>query len=149
MNFFIHEANFNFSSSLLENQTLFWEIKNKSFEAKEKEWIIWFHPDPGQLGIFEKVLNFILCIASLESNMKWTNTLYYPDPKKWKWRLIYWLISANPGFWDFSDSELSDKSVRNPIGLFSSFSQLKQIIPGLGLEPPTSKRNHKGLKVIP
>ncbi len=54
-----------------------------------------------------------------------------------KLQLQNWLICPSPRFWDNSGSELSNTSVRNPICLFSSFSQLKQI--GLGFEPLNSR----------
>ncbi len=54
-----------------------------------------------------------------------------------KWQPIYWLICPNPRFWDNSSYDLSDTRVRNPILQFSSFFQLKQIVPGLGFKPLT------------
>ncbi len=54
-----------------------------------------------------------------------------------KWQLRDWLIYPNPRFWNIA--ELSNTRVRSLIGLLTSFPHLKQIVPGLGFKPLTSR----------
>ncbi len=45
----------------------------------------------------------------------------------------------NPRFLENSGSDLSNERVWNPVGQFSLFSKLKQIVPEMEFEPQNSK----------
>ncbi len=48
-------------------------------------------------------------------------------------------LPFSPRLWDTSGSEMSDKKVRNPFDLKSSFSKLIKILLGLRIKPLTSR----------
>ncbi len=109
-------------SLILENFFFVWRLWNIVPVSQ-----VCTHP-PSTKWFTKQKVNFGLSFEKAKKSM-WIFQLKYINLKEMTFLVILWkrLICHNPSFWDISCNELSDTRIRNPICLFSSFSQLKQI----------------------